>query len=348
MRCLTCATLPPDDVIKWKHLLPYWPFVRGIHRSPVNSSSQRPMTRSFDIFFDLCLNKRLSKQSRRWWFETPSCSLWHQCNVLHGKHMMIRHIMNLIHCFDRMTLYGVDHVIVSASSAQRHYRTQCWFILTRSSHNVLEKNDRICHGWTKVFPQIPGNCAVVFAIFFHKVYFSVICWRHMTFKACQIITNLTVYPTGYSGDNKKNQKIPALLTLCDGNPHRWPMDFHHKGKTLCCGKHFDIMSSGYGYEKYGKIYPHGTNNIATSKQHTTNHGKEIPSLGPRYNCTRLYLVTPTTLFVNQRHFLPTGHFHFQYTDTHIVRYITSLQTLHNLVCISPLVRGNRLRHYGPS
>ena len=26
-----------DDVIKWKHFPPYWPFVRGIHRSPVNS-----------------------------------------------------------------------------------------------------------------------------------------------------------------------------------------------------------------------------------------------------------------------------------------------------------------------
>ena len=26
-----------DDVIKWKHFLRYWPFVQGIHRSPVNS-----------------------------------------------------------------------------------------------------------------------------------------------------------------------------------------------------------------------------------------------------------------------------------------------------------------------
>ena len=26
-----------DDVIKWKHFLCYWPFVRGIHRSPMNS-----------------------------------------------------------------------------------------------------------------------------------------------------------------------------------------------------------------------------------------------------------------------------------------------------------------------
>ena len=26
-----------DDILKWKHFLRYWPFVRGIHRSPVNS-----------------------------------------------------------------------------------------------------------------------------------------------------------------------------------------------------------------------------------------------------------------------------------------------------------------------
>ena len=26
-----------DDVIKWKHFPHYWPFVRGIHQSPVNS-----------------------------------------------------------------------------------------------------------------------------------------------------------------------------------------------------------------------------------------------------------------------------------------------------------------------
>ena len=34
--------------------------------------SQRPVTWSSDVFFDLCLNKRLSKQSWGWWFETPS------------------------------------------------------------------------------------------------------------------------------------------------------------------------------------------------------------------------------------------------------------------------------------
>ena len=34
--------------------------------------AQRPVTRSFDVFFDLCLNKWLSKQSWGWWFETLS------------------------------------------------------------------------------------------------------------------------------------------------------------------------------------------------------------------------------------------------------------------------------------
>ena len=36
----------------------------------------KPVTWRFDVFFDLRLNKRLSKQSRCRWFQTPSCSLW--------------------------------------------------------------------------------------------------------------------------------------------------------------------------------------------------------------------------------------------------------------------------------
>ena len=48
--------------------------------------AKRPVTRSFDVFFDLRLNKRVSKQSWGWWFETPSWSLWRQCNVLKWCH----------------------------------------------------------------------------------------------------------------------------------------------------------------------------------------------------------------------------------------------------------------------
>ena len=48
--------------------------------------SQRPVTRSFDVFFDMHLNKQLSEQSRRRWFETPSRSLWCHCNGTQERH----------------------------------------------------------------------------------------------------------------------------------------------------------------------------------------------------------------------------------------------------------------------
>ena len=55
---------------------------------PGEFPTQRPVTRSFDVFFDLRLNKWLSKQPWGWWFETPLWSLWRQCYVhTINKHM---------------------------------------------------------------------------------------------------------------------------------------------------------------------------------------------------------------------------------------------------------------------
>ena len=64
----------------------------GEFTGPGEFPTQRPVTRSFDVFFDLRLNKRLSKQPWGWWFETPSWSSWRQCNEIS---------MNVIHhpCF---------------------------------------------------------------------------------------------------------------------------------------------------------------------------------------------------------------------------------------------------------
>ena len=42
--------------------------------------TQRPVTRIFDVFFDLRLNKRLNKQSWGWWFETLSRPFWRHRN----------------------------------------------------------------------------------------------------------------------------------------------------------------------------------------------------------------------------------------------------------------------------
>ena len=80
------ASLPrrPVTYAWWRHQMETFSALLAIsaENSPVPGefSAQRPVTRSFDVFFDLNLNKQLSKQSRGWWFETPSGSLWRQCN----------------------------------------------------------------------------------------------------------------------------------------------------------------------------------------------------------------------------------------------------------------------------
>ena len=92
-----------DDVIKFSTLLA---ICEG--NSPVSGEfpAQRPVTRSFDIFFDLRLNKRLSKQSLGWWFETLSCPLWRQCNEMRrqnahpNSHYSKLNVIGLMHQYD--------------------------------------------------------------------------------------------------------------------------------------------------------------------------------------------------------------------------------------------------------
>ena len=48
---------------------------------PGEFPAQRPVARSFDVFLDLRLNKRLSKQSWGWWFKTPYWPLWRHYNA---------------------------------------------------------------------------------------------------------------------------------------------------------------------------------------------------------------------------------------------------------------------------
>ena len=68
--------------------------------SPVTGEfpSQGPVTRSFDVFFGLRLNKRLSKESWGWWFETPSRPLGRHCNVAR--------ILHTIRVFYDLLLFG--------------------------------------------------------------------------------------------------------------------------------------------------------------------------------------------------------------------------------------------------
>ena len=70
----------------WRHQMEKFSallaFCAGNSPIPGEFPAQRPVTRNFDVFFDLRLNKRLSKLSWSWWSETPSSSLWPHRNDL--------------------------------------------------------------------------------------------------------------------------------------------------------------------------------------------------------------------------------------------------------------------------
>ena len=77
--------------------------------SPVSGEipSQRPVTRSFEVFFDLRRNERVSKQSWGWWFETPSRSLWHR-SCITSKSISLRYIRKIITAIWKCS-YGHDY-----------------------------------------------------------------------------------------------------------------------------------------------------------------------------------------------------------------------------------------------
>ena len=66
---------PVTSVSWWRHQMEtfsaWLALCAGNSPVPGEFPAQRPATRSFDVFFDLRLNKRLSKQSWGWWFEMP-------------------------------------------------------------------------------------------------------------------------------------------------------------------------------------------------------------------------------------------------------------------------------------
>ena len=93
----------------------------------------KPVTRSFDVFFHLRLNKRLSKQSWARWFETPSCSFWRHCNELDTK----EHVKVIFH----LNFKSVHSRICIWKCRMRKRRTFCHGLnmLTHYREHAVEK-----------------------------------------------------------------------------------------------------------------------------------------------------------------------------------------------------------------
>ena len=77
----------------WRHQMETFsallPICAGKSPVPGEFPAQRPVTRSFNVFFDLHLNKRLSKQPWGWWFETLPLPLSRHNNVPKAWHFLV-------------------------------------------------------------------------------------------------------------------------------------------------------------------------------------------------------------------------------------------------------------------
>ena len=96
-KAITCAW--------WRHQMETFSallsFCEG--NSPVTGEfpAQRPVTRSFDVLFDLRLNIRLSKQSQGWWLSAVP-DLWDRNKILSGgdlSHYQVTHCIRVFFYF---------------------------------------------------------------------------------------------------------------------------------------------------------------------------------------------------------------------------------------------------------
>ena len=119
----------------------------GEFTGPGEFPAQRPVTRSFDVFFDLRLNKRLSKQPWGWWFETPEWSLWRHHNVFVLTWFMIaasqalsKSKVMLQYCCNKAELYPeIIAANCTASVSITDMMTYSWSLSAMFPRNTLTK-----------------------------------------------------------------------------------------------------------------------------------------------------------------------------------------------------------------
>ena len=125
--------------------------------------SQRPVMWSFDVFFDLRLNKQLSKRSRCWWFQMPSRSLWHHFDVMILHEMLHLQWWNINKTFITVMSYASEGHVIS-----NYLKLDCLFnSLNRLATKKTSKLSitgpfvRGIHPFTSGFPSQRASNVVV-------------------------------------------------------------------------------------------------------------------------------------------------------------------------------------------
>ena len=117
---------------RWRHQMETFSTLlvicAGISPLTCEFPAHRPVTASFDVFFDLRLYKRLSKQSWGWWFDTLSRPLWRHCNVVRRPtvslfHWHSTHKQKMKHALkDRHLLFKMNKSFIAAILSSVNYR----------------------------------------------------------------------------------------------------------------------------------------------------------------------------------------------------------------------------------
>ena len=121
---------------------------------PGEFPTQRPVTRSFDVYFDLRPNKCLSKQSWGWWFETLSPSLWrHRNDVITSSHYLKECLLAISE-----VMWRRSHTVYPKKYAHG-FVVLCFIVVIQSfimnSHEVFIHIHQGCFAGTGAIVRLP-------------------------------------------------------------------------------------------------------------------------------------------------------------------------------------------------
>ena len=184
-----------------------------VGNSPVTGEfpAQRPMTRSFGVFFDLRLNKQLKKQSWGWWFETPSRSLCSHCNEENNSHAIHQHVLFTtkhvhIYMFLRIDVGIKGKHVRDTGSSSRFLEILAAEIIWSPEHHWYDGT------LSELFPKSQTPLFWVEIIHYNDVIMGVL--------TSQITSFTIVYPTVYSGTDERKHQSSASLAFVWGIQRR--------------------------------------------------------------------------------------------------------------------------------
>ena len=141
--------------------------------------AHRPVTQSFDVFFGLCRNKRLSKQSWGWWFETPFRSSWRHCNA---EKKVLLTITSMICILFRGWHHGMKMMFASLSLCEGSLQVTVrfpWRMASNTIYDLIKLMNKQSWGrwfgspWcssdnTWMQPQLMFDCTTTASLFVNR------------------------------------------------------------------------------------------------------------------------------------------------------------------------------------